>query len=84
MGFVRGYDAQAKHLGFLRYDRAPRVRHLPVSVDASVVADRRLSHRLAACRTLLGGPDIEQFLAVSGGATQNSAPSAGASGLDFA
>jgi hypothetical protein len=39
---------------------------------------------LAACRTLLEGPEIEQFLAISGGARQNSAPSAGVRGVDFA
>ena len=39
---------------------------------------------LAACRTLLEWPQIEQFLAISSGAMQNSAPSAGARGVDFA
>ena len=47
-------------------------------------APPRREMRLAACRTLLEGPEIEQFLAISGGAMQHSAPSAGARGVDFA
>jgi hypothetical protein len=50
-----------------------------------VLASSSLGYELlAACRTLLEWPEIEQFWAIFGGATQNSGPSAGARGVDFA
>ena len=39
---------------------------------------------LAACRTLIAGPQIDQFLAASPSATRNSAASMSSNGLNFA